>query len=178
VHLLDGGIEDTPEASLDRLCQLALEAQIYPECLHYYPFVLGAQPVRPLDLAAFYAAIANEGMRPTPHVIDSIERNGVVIYRHDPKSFVSICSVDRAAFYQLKTLMQGVVARGTARAANVPPRRCLAGLAGLSVGLAVRLRPAMARRLAERLRPTTAGRTRLGMGQPLVVRRLGAAVAG
>ena len=77
VHLLDGGIESTPEASLDRLCDLAVEAQIYRECVRYYPFVLGAQPVRPIDLAAFYAAIANEGLRPAPHVIDSIERNGV-----------------------------------------------------------------------------------------------------
>jgi membrane carboxypeptidase/penicillin-binding protein len=115
VHLLDGGIESTPEASLDRLCKLAVEAQIYHECVRYYPFVLGAQPVRPIDLAAFYATIANEGLHPAPHVIDSIERNGVVIYRHDPKSSVMMSSVDRAAFYQLKTMLQGVLARGTAR---------------------------------------------------------------
>jgi membrane carboxypeptidase/penicillin-binding protein len=115
VHLLEGGIEHSPEASLDRLCRLALEAQIYRDCQRYYPFVLGAQPVRPIDLAAFYAAIANEGMRPTPYVVESIERNGVVVYRNDPKSAVNIGSVDRAAFYQLKTMMQGVLARGTAR---------------------------------------------------------------
>jgi membrane carboxypeptidase/penicillin-binding protein len=122
VHLLKGGIEGSPEASLDRLCRLAMEAEIYHECAHYYPFVLGAQPVRQVDLAAFYAAIANEGMRPAPHVIDSIERNGLVVYRHDPKSFVMIESVDRAAFYQLKSMMQGVVARGTARSiANLAP---------------------------------------------------------
>jgi penicillin-binding protein 1A len=66
VHLLDGGIESKPEASLNRLCDLALEAQIYRECVRYYPFLLGAQPVRPIDLAAFYAAIANEGVRPVP----------------------------------------------------------------------------------------------------------------
>src|SRR5438034_6916645 len=72
VHLLDGGIESSPEASLDRLCALAMEAQIYKDCVRYYPFVLGAQPVRPVDLAAFYAAIANEGVRPSPHVIDSV----------------------------------------------------------------------------------------------------------
>ena len=68
VHLLDGGIENKPEASLNRLCDLAVEAQIYRECVRYYPFVLGAQPVRPIDLAAFYAAIANEGLRPAPYV--------------------------------------------------------------------------------------------------------------
>jgi penicillin-binding protein 1A len=115
-HLLQGGIEDKPEASLDRLCQLALEAQLYRECIHYYPFVLGAQPVRPVDLAAFYAAIANEGLRPAPYVIDSVERGGTVVYRHDPASATKITSVDGAAFYQLKTMMQGVLARGTAHA--------------------------------------------------------------
>ena len=131
VHLLDGGIEKKPEASLNRLCDLALEAQIYRECVHHYPFVLGAQPVRPIDLAAFYAAIANEGMRPDPYVIDSIERNGLIVYRHDPKSSIMIGSVDRAAFYQLKSMMQGVLARGTARSiANLAPY--VAGKTGTS----------------------------------------------
>jgi membrane carboxypeptidase/penicillin-binding protein len=114
-HLLQGGIEDKPEASLDRLCQLAQEAQIYRECLHYYPFVLGAEPVRPVDLAAFFAAIANEGLRPAPHVIDFVEREGAVVYRHDPALATRIASVDQVAFYQLKTMMQGVLARGTAQ---------------------------------------------------------------
>jgi penicillin-binding protein 1A len=131
VHLLDGGIEKKPEASLNRLCDLALEAQIYRECVHHYPFVLGAQPVRPIDLAAFYAAIANEGLRPDPYVIDSIERNGLIVYRHDPKSSTMIGSVDRAAFYQLKSMMQGVLARGTARSiANLAPY--VAGKTGTS----------------------------------------------
>jgi len=114
VHLLEGGIADKPEASLNRLCELAVEAQIYRECARYYPFVLGAQPVRPIDLAAFYAAIANEGVRPLPYTVESIERDGEMIYRHEPES-VPIASVDAAAFYQLKTMMQGVLARGTAR---------------------------------------------------------------
>ena len=131
VHLLEGGIEYNPEASLDHLCRLAMEAQIYRECVRFYPFVLGAQPVRPVDLAAFYAAIANEGLRPTPHVIESVERNGLVIYRHDAKSAARVGSVDRVAFYQLKTMMQGVLARGTARSiANLSPY--VAGKTGTS----------------------------------------------
>jgi membrane carboxypeptidase/penicillin-binding protein len=48
--------------------------------------------------------------------VESIERNGVVVYRHDPKSMAIIASVDHPAFYQLKTMLQGVLARGTARA--------------------------------------------------------------
>ena len=63
-----------PALSLDRICALALEAQIYKECVRYYPFVLGAQPVRPIDLAASMPPIANEGARPTPYAIESIEQ--------------------------------------------------------------------------------------------------------
>jgi membrane carboxypeptidase/penicillin-binding protein len=114
VHLLDGGVDRDPEASLNRVCDLAVEALIYRECQHFYPVVLGAQPVRPVDLAAFYATIANEGTRPSPFTVESIERDGQVIYRHQPMP-VAVKSVDQAAFYQLKSMLQGVVARGTAR---------------------------------------------------------------
>ena len=58
-HLLDGGIAPTPAESLDKICQLAMEAQIYQQCERFYPFILGSQPVRVIDMAAFYAAIAN-----------------------------------------------------------------------------------------------------------------------
>ena len=84
VHLLDGGIAAKPEQSLDRLCALAQEMGIYRECVRFYPFVLGAQPVRPIDLAAFYAAIANEGVRPIPHAVEAIEQDGVT-YRRAPR---------------------------------------------------------------------------------------------
>jgi penicillin-binding protein 1A len=117
VNLLDGGIESDPHSSLDRICALALEAQIYRDCVPYYPFVLGAQPVRPIDLAPFYAAIANEGVRPSPYAIESIDHNGLVVYRHEAASSSrAIASADRVSFYQLKTMLQGVLARGTAHA--------------------------------------------------------------
>ena len=79
-HLLDGGIDADPEQSLDDVCATAVAAKIYTDCVRYYPFVLGAQPVHMIDLAAFYAAIANEGVRPQPHAIDSIEEAGQTIY--------------------------------------------------------------------------------------------------
>jgi penicillin-binding protein 1A len=111
-RLLDGGIGETPKESLDAICALARESQLVSECMRYYPFVLGAQPVRPIDLAAFYAAIYNEGARPTPHVIDEIVKDGQTIYR--AKDDTKALPVDRAAAFQLRSLMQGVVARGTA----------------------------------------------------------------
>ena len=45
-HLLDGGIDDNPEKSLDDICATAVAAKIYSDCVRYYPFILGAQPVR------------------------------------------------------------------------------------------------------------------------------------
>jgi membrane carboxypeptidase/penicillin-binding protein len=114
-RLLDGAIESSPEQSLQRVCELAIEAQLYLECTPHYPFVLGAQPVRILDIAAFYAAVANEGAMPVPHAIETVEENGRVIYSRKASSLVRLGSADPAAFYQLKTMLQGVLERGTAR---------------------------------------------------------------
>jgi membrane carboxypeptidase/penicillin-binding protein len=113
-RLLDGGIGSDPEESLRRVCELALEAQLYVECVRHYPFVLGAQPVRLIDLAAFYAAIANEGVRPTPHAIETIEEGGRVVYARQSPPLIQLGSADPAAFYQLKSILQGVLERGTA----------------------------------------------------------------
>jgi penicillin-binding protein 1A len=115
-HLLDGGIDRDPAQSLDDVCATAVAAKIYTDCIRYYPFVLGAQPVHMIDLAAFYAAVANEGTRPQPHGIDSIEVGGRTIYEYPKAPLPLIGAADRTSFYQLKTMLQGVVARGTARA--------------------------------------------------------------
>ena len=116
-HLLDGGIEADPEKSLDDVCATAVAAKIYTDCVRYYPFVLGAQPVRMIDLAAFYAAVGNEGARPQPHTIDSIEVDDHTIYQYPNTPPPTIgAAADHTSFYQLKTILQGVVARGTARA--------------------------------------------------------------
>ncbi|MGA8650003.1 MAG: penicillin-binding transpeptidase domain-containing protein, partial [Xanthobacteraceae bacterium] len=115
-HLLDGGISADPEKSLDEVCATAVAAKIYTDCVRYYPFVLGAQPVRMIDLAAFYAAVANEGALPKPHAIDSIEADGHTVFQYPNAPLPFIGAADRTSFYQLKTMLQGVVARGTARA--------------------------------------------------------------
>ena len=115
-HLLEGGISADPEKSLDQVCATAVAAKIYAECVRYYPFVLGAQPVRMIDLAAFYAAVANEGALPKPHAIESIESDGHTVFQYPNTPLPFISAADRTSFYQLKTMLQGVVARGTARA--------------------------------------------------------------
>ncbi|MDQ4059779.1 MAG: PBP1A family penicillin-binding protein [Pseudomonadota bacterium] len=114
-RLLDGAIASEPAQSLDFLCDIAKEMGLYEKCVRYYPFVLGAQPIRLPDLAAFYATIANEGFKPTPHVIESIERDGRTVYQHRLTTSVPMSFVDRVAFYQMKTMLQGVLERGTAQ---------------------------------------------------------------
>ena len=131
VGLLDGVIASTPQQSLDRVCELMQEAQLYQECQRYYPIVLGAQPVRLIDLAAFYAAVANEGARPTPHAIAAVEQDGRTVYRDDTRPLAWLGGADRVSFYQLKTMLQGVVARGTARAL-APLAPYVAGKTGTS----------------------------------------------
>ncbi|GJD44043.1 Biosynthetic peptidoglycan transglycosylase [Methylobacterium cerastii] len=115
-RLLQGGIADKAPASLKRVCDIALEAQIYAACEPYYPFVLGAQPVRMIDLAGFYAAVANEGARTAPYALEGVERDGTPVYAHAAREPVRIGSADRVAFYQLKTMLQGVTNHGTAAA--------------------------------------------------------------
>ena len=115
-HLLDGGISVDPQKSLDEVCATAVAAKIYNDCIRYYPFVLGAQPVRMIDLAGFYAAVANEGALPHPHAIDSIEQDGKTVFKYPDAPLPFVGAADRTSFYQLKTMLQGVVARGTARA--------------------------------------------------------------
>jgi membrane carboxypeptidase/penicillin-binding protein len=112
-RLLDGGVADRPKESLDAICQLAMDAHVYPQCIHFYPFVLGAQPVRPIDLAGFYAAVSNEGARPTPHVIEAISLDGHSVYKAN-EGLKQLSGVDPATVFQLRTILQGVVARGTA----------------------------------------------------------------
>src|SRR6202040_1395361 len=64
----------------------------------------------------FYAAIASEGVRPAPYAIEAILRDGQPVYQHPPVTAATVGKSDRASFYQLRTMLQGVVERGTARA--------------------------------------------------------------
>ena len=115
-RLLKGGISDNPKDSLYQICDLAEEARLYPECLRLYPFILGAQAIRMIDLAAFYASIASEGAHYTPYAIEAIERKDrTTVYRHPPPSPTWLADGDRVAFYQLRTILEGVLTRGTAR---------------------------------------------------------------
>jgi penicillin-binding protein 1A len=115
-RLLDGAIDKSPRNSLYQICEMAEEAHVYTECTRRYPIILGAQAVRMIDLAPFYAAIASEGAYRQPYAIESIEQKGRSVYKHPAGEPTWLAGGDRIAFYQLRSMLEGVVTRGTAAA--------------------------------------------------------------
>lgn len=100
---------------------------------------LGAGETTPARMAAAYAAFANGGRGVAPTVIDSVQdRDGRVIFRADARD-CSACRgetptdppllpdlrpeiTDRASAYQMTSMLQGVVQRGTGGRAGLGPR--------------------------------------------------------
>ncbi len=99
-----------------------------PDILSYS---LGAGETTLFKMVAAYAQFANGGLRVEPTLVDRVQsREGETIYRHDTR-YCESCAADGATLpmvsndaqrvmdavtaYQLTSMMQGVVARGTAR---------------------------------------------------------------
>jgi penicillin-binding protein 1A len=106
---------------------------IYDDLLPYLPMALGAGETTVLRLTSAYAIIANGGKKIVPTLIDRIQdRYGNTIYKHDSR----ICEgcvaetwadqpeptlidesdqvLDPMSAYQITSMMEGVVQRGTA----------------------------------------------------------------
>jgi 1A family penicillin-binding protein len=113
---LMASLGETPSEGLDYIRAVTQELGIYKDTVRVYPFVLGAQPARLLNVAVAYATIANIGLQPTPHFIDSIEQNGQLIYERPRFNLKPLPSLDRVSFYQIRHILEGTVERGTAKA--------------------------------------------------------------
>jgi penicillin-binding protein 1A len=108
---------------------------------HEYAITLGAGVTTPLKLTAAYAMLVNGGKRVTPTLIDRVQdRNGKTIYRADdrpcngcddvawhhqpvpdiPDTREQVADPDSA--YQVVTMMEGVVQRGTGTAVKAVDR--------------------------------------------------------
>jgi penicillin-binding protein 1A len=75
---------------------------------------LGSADLVPLELAASYATIANQGTHIEPYMIERIASpDGQVLEQHFPTAYTS---TDPAVAYVLTHMLEGVVARGTAYA--------------------------------------------------------------
>ncbi len=80
---------------------------------------LGSADLVPLELAASYAAIANQGTHIEPYMIERISsHDGQVLEQHFPTAYTT---TDPAVAYVLTHMMEGVIDRGTAFAINDLP---------------------------------------------------------
>lgn len=109
---------------------------------HLEPFLanaLGAQETTLYKMVAAYAMFANGGERVEPTLVDRVQdRNGHTVYRHDQRT-CSDCSdaqlpegaapalssnrervMDAITAYQLTSMMQGVVIRGSGSGVHLP----------------------------------------------------------
>ena len=118
------------QVGLDKVVDMADRLGIPKARLHPYPSIsLGAQEVSPLEMAAAYAAIADDGVYHAPQFVERVEnRRGKVLFEGFDKGKEAVSKqVARMAIQ----VMQGVVQRGTGVRARLPGRE-VAGKTGTS----------------------------------------------
>jgi penicillin-binding protein 1A len=134
---------------MDKVAKTARDFAIAEEMPEMLSMALGAQETTLLKLTAAYAMLVNGGKRIAPTLIDRVQdRNGRTVFRHDTRDCPG-CGpaepgralevpvppdtraqvVDPAAAYQMVSMLQGVVERGTATRLR-ELRRPLAGKTG------------------------------------------------
>jgi penicillin-binding protein 1A len=120
------------DIGLDAVAQSVERFGIMDRMPRQYAMLIGAEETTPLRLTTAYAMLVNGGKRIAPTLIDRIQdRNGVTIYRADERPCEGCSDVDwrqqlppeppenreqiadpRSA-YQIVSMLQGVVERGT-----------------------------------------------------------------
>jgi len=120
-----------------KISDMAERAGITPHMDRVLSMALGSGETTPFQLTAAYTAFVNAGRKPEPHLIELVEdRNGKVIYRADNRPCPR-CSagfggeesprlapngkqiMDPVVAYQITSMLEGVVQRGTAVQAKV-----------------------------------------------------------
>lgn len=103
------------QASLNKVLNAIRECGISPNPENHFSTILGTMEVSMLGMATCYATIANYGQRPTLHLIDSVDtKTGPIPLQYEAPKQISADVGDAASFFQLRTVLQGVVERGTA----------------------------------------------------------------
>ncbi|WP_368188332.1 penicillin-binding protein 1A [Aestuariibius sp. HNIBRBA575] len=128
------------EVGMDVIAGYAERFGVYEDMNEYLSASLGSEETTLFNMVAAYAMFANGGERVEPTLVDRVQnRYGETIYRHDQRDCVdcgrtslrdgeapSILSnrervMNAVTAYQLTSMMQGVVQRGTARrTVNLP----------------------------------------------------------
>ncbi|MBL6840112.1 MAG: PBP1A family penicillin-binding protein [Rhodobacteraceae bacterium] len=122
------------EVGLDIIANYAEKFGVYDDMKEFLANSLGSQETTLYRMVAAYAMFANGGERVMPTLVDRIQdRYGKTIYKHDQRICLD-CGIDhlslgdvptiltnrervmdRTTAYQLTSMMEGVVSRGTAK---------------------------------------------------------------
>ncbi|MBE9606526.1 PBP1A family penicillin-binding protein [Acetobacteraceae bacterium H6797] len=137
------------EIGIDRVAETAKRFGVIPNMPRVLSMALGAGETTVLKQAAAYAAFANGGKEVTPSFVDSVQdRFGNLVWRADNRRCETCESdpngqppvladerkqlTDPIAAYQMVSLLQGVVQRGTGGRAGAGLNRPIAGKTGTS----------------------------------------------
>jgi penicillin-binding protein 1A len=127
------------EISMETVAGYAERFGVYDRMNPFLANSLGAQETTLFKMVAAYAMFANGGERVEPTLVDRVQnRFGQTIYRHDQRNCEDCGTgalpagqepavtsnrervMDAITAYQLTSMLQGVVQRGTARGINLP----------------------------------------------------------
>ncbi len=128
------------EVGMDVVADYAEEFGVYDNMGTFLANALGSEETTLFKMVAAYSMFANGGERVQPTLVDRVQdRSGKTVYRHDPRTCVDcddpgiprdrgprVASnreqvIDAVTAYQITSMMQGVVQRGTASGAiNLP----------------------------------------------------------
>ncbi len=127
------------EVTMYRVASYAERFGVYDRMLPYLANALGSQETTLYRMVAAYSMFANGGERVEPTLVDRVQdRWGRTVYRHDQR-VCETCGeaalptgvapritsrrervIDAITAYQLTSMLEGVVQRGTARGINLP----------------------------------------------------------
>ncbi|PKP72843.1 MAG: penicillin-binding protein [Alphaproteobacteria bacterium HGW-Alphaproteobacteria-6] len=127
------------EVGMDQVARYAERFGVYDRLAPYLANALGAQETTLFKMVAAYAMFANGGERVEPTLVDRVQdRWGRTVYRHDQRECADcrlasldpgvaprITSnrervMDAVTAYQLTSMLQGVVLRGSGSGVNLP----------------------------------------------------------
>jgi penicillin-binding protein 1A len=127
------------EIGMETVAGYAERFGVYDPMNPFLANALGAQETTLFKMVAAYAMFANGGERVEPTLVDRVQdRFGATIYRHDQRVCEDCTAaelpggaapevtsnrervMDAITAYQLTSMLQGVVQRGTARGINLP----------------------------------------------------------
>ncbi|MDO5620494.1 MAG: PBP1A family penicillin-binding protein [Paracoccus sp. (in: a-proteobacteria)] len=127
------------DIGMDRVAQYAERFNAYDRLQPFLANSLGAQETTLFRMVAAYAMFANGGERVEPTLVDRVQdRRGQTVYRHDRRDCVGCAQanlpagtapqitndrervMDAVTAYQITSMMEGVVKRGSGKGVNLP----------------------------------------------------------